>query len=69
MEPDFKISLAAARVNAELTQAEVAKKLGIANNTLIRWEKGEDYPKITQMRQLCDLYGVKADYLKFPDNQ
>ena len=68
MEPDFKISLAAARVNAEMTQAEVAKELGIANNTLIKWEKGEDFPKITQMRQLCDLYQIKADYLKFPIN-
>ena len=66
---EFKISLAAARVNANLTQAEAAKRLGIANNTLIKWEKGEDFPKITQMRALCDLYQIEADYLKFAENQ
>ena len=52
METAFKISIAAARVNANLTQAEAAKKLGIANNTLIKWEKGEEVPKINKMRDL-----------------
>ena len=66
---EFKISLAAARVNANLTQAEAAKQLGIANNTLIKWEKGDDFPKISQMRDLCNLYKIDADYLKFPENQ
>jgi len=66
---EFKISLAAARVNANLTQAEAAKQLGIANNTLIKWEKGEDFPKISQMRELCNLYQIDADHLKFPENQ
>ena len=69
METAFKISIAAARVNANLTQAEAAKKLGIANNTLIKWEKGEEFPKINQMRDLCNLYEVPADCLKFPENQ
>lgn len=34
-----KISLKAARVNAELNQQEAAELLGIDVSTLIRWEK------------------------------
>ena len=36
---NLRISLAAARVNAGLTQAEVAKTLHISPNTLVAWEK------------------------------
>ena len=36
----FKISLAAARVNAGLTQAETAEKMGVTKRTIINWEKG-----------------------------
>lgn len=36
----LQISLAAARVNAGLTQEEVAKNMKISKNTLVNWEKG-----------------------------
>ena len=39
MADEFKISLRAARVNANLTQTEAARRLGIGVNTLIKWEK------------------------------
>ena len=35
-----KISLAAARVNAEMTQEEVAEIMHVSKNTIINWEKG-----------------------------
>ena len=35
---NLKISLAAARVNAGLSQAEVADKLHVSNRTVISWE-------------------------------
>ena len=41
MQEGFRISLAAARVNAELTQDEVAKKLHVGKQTVVSWEKGE----------------------------
>lgn len=37
---EIQISLAAARVNAGMTQEEVAKKMGISKQTIINWEKG-----------------------------
>lgn len=37
---EFKISLAAARVNAGLTQDEVAKRMHVSKTTILNWEKG-----------------------------
>jgi transcriptional regulator with XRE-family HTH domain len=62
----IKISLQAARTNAGLTQEQVADKLGVAISTVKNWEKGITTPKINQAYDLCDLYGVPIDYIKFP---
>ena len=62
---NIKISLAAARVNAGLTQAEVAKKLRISPNTLVAWEKGKTEPSISQGRMLERLYSIPIDNLIF----
>lgn len=62
---NIKISLAAARVNAGLTQAEVAKKLQISPNTLVAWEKGKTEPSISQGRMLERLYSIPIDNIIF----
>ena len=59
----LKITLAAARVNAGLTQKEVAKDMHISHTTLIEWEKGKDTPKVSQLRRLFELYDIGAEYL------
>lgn len=38
---DFKITLAAARVNAGMTQEEVAKEMHVSKNTIVNWENGK----------------------------
>ena len=60
-----KISLAAARKNANLTQAQVAEALNIARSTLRNWEKGITYPKQPMIEKMCELYGVPYDYIRF----
>lgn len=65
MNETIKISLAAARVNAGLTQDEVVKELGIAKNTLVAWEKGTSEPKISQARELSELYHIPLDCIFF----
>ena len=37
----FQISLAAARVNANMTQEDVAKELKVGKQTVGNWEKAE----------------------------
>nr|DAV29045.1 MAG TPA: Helix-turn-helix XRE-family like protein [Caudoviricetes sp.] len=61
----LKISLAAARVNAEMTQAEVAKTLHVSPNTLVAWEKGKSEPTVSQGRTLAELYKIPIDSLIF----
>ena len=48
-----KITLAAARVNAGLTQAELCKKVGVCKNILIDWEKGRKHPTMEQLERYC----------------
>lgn len=63
---NLQISLAAARVNAGLTQEEVVKKMHISKNTLVNWEKGTSEPTITQGRILSKIYNIPLDNIFLP---
>lgn len=63
---DFQISLAAARVNANLTQEEVAKALNVGKQTIVSWEKGKSEPKMSQCRMLSNLYDISIDNIFLP---
>lgn len=63
---DFKISLAAARVNARLTQKEVAERLKISNKTLINWENGTTEPSFATLQVLANMYGISIDNIFLP---
>ena len=69
MLTEFKISLAAARVNAGLTQNDVAQALKVGKQTVVSWEKGKSEPKMSQSRQLSELYKMPLDYIFLPKNQ
>ena len=60
-----RMTLRAARVNAELDQKTAAKTLGISNKTLSAWESGKSYPKADKLQAICDVYGVAFDDLIF----
>lgn len=62
-----RISLEAARVNAKLTQKELAKILGISNATVVNWEKGNTEPNITQLRKISELSGIPMDFIFIPE--
>jgi len=57
----MKISLKAARVNAELQQQEVAGKIGVAKATLRNWEDGSTSIPVEKFMKLCEMYGVKVE--------
>ena len=61
MDNKLRISWAAARVNAGLTQDEVAKEMHVSKNTIVAWEKGKGEPSISQGLKLCTLYKVNLD--------
>lgn len=62
----FRISLSAARKNANLTQKEVADKLGISISTICLWENGGAEPRVSQAVALSKLYNVPIDNIFFP---
>lgn len=62
----IKISLAAARVNAGLTQDDVAKHMKVSKNTVVAWEKGTTEPKISQAKELSAIYKIPLDYIFLP---
>lgn len=66
MEKPFQIRLAAARVNAEMTQTDVAKKMGVSKQTIINWEKGKIVPGIPEMEMLAKIYHIPQDYIFLP---
>lgn len=57
----MKITLRAARINANITQEEAAKKLGIANSTLSFIENGTASPRFKLVEKMCKLYGVNIE--------
>lgn len=62
----IQISLAAARVNAGLTQEDVAKFMRVGKQTIVSWEKGKSEPKMSQSRELSKLYKMPLDYIFLP---
>ncbi len=50
-------------MQAGLTQSEVAQKLGVAQPVYQRYEKGVYECSYEQLRTLCELFDISADYL------
>jgi putative transcriptional regulator len=51
--------LKALRIEAALTQAELADKAGVAANTVARLERDEAEPHMTTARKLAEALGVQ----------
>lgn len=58
---ELRISLAAARVNAEMTQEDVAREMHVSKNTVINWEKGKVVPSFATLNALSALYNFPVD--------
>ena len=63
---ELQISLAAARVNAGMTQEQVAGKMHVSKQTIVNWEKGKVAPGIPQLEMLCRIYGTHERYIFLP---
>lgn len=61
----LRITMAAARVNAGLTQDEASKELHVTKQTLVNWEKGATQPKVEQAERMSELYGIPYQNILF----
>ena len=59
------ISIKAARVNAGLTQGEVAEHIGKTKNTIVSYEAYATVPDITTAQALAELFGMSVDEIKW----
>lgn len=57
-----------ARLDAGLTQLEVAEKLGVAQAQYARWENGGRNPKDETIEKLADIFGTSFEILKGRDD-
>jgi len=66
MPATLRISLAAARVNANMTQQEVADKMQISKAKVIGWEKGRLKISPAELFYLANLYQIPIDNIILP---
>ena len=51
------------RTSQNITQAELAKKLGITRSSVNAWEMGISIPSTSYLVELATLFQVSTDYL------
>jgi DNA-binding XRE family transcriptional regulator len=61
----FKITLAAARVNAGMTQDDVTKALNVSKTTIVNWETGKTIPATDKALELAELYRIPLELISF----
>lgn len=65
----FKDRLKQLRVERNLTQAEIAKAIGVSAATIGNYEQGTREPRNNEMWQkLADYFNVSTDYLRDKEN-
>ena len=52
-----------ARIDAQLTQEQVAEALGVSRQTMSNWENRKTYPDIVSVIKMSDLYAISLDHL------
>ena len=59
----FKDNLIHLRKIKQLTQEDVADKIGVTRQSVAKWESGETVPDLEKCRLLAELFGVTLDDL------
>lgn len=59
----FKDNLVQMRKLLQLTQEDLAEKLGVTRQSVAKWESGESIPDLDKCKQLADIFGVSLDNL------
>lgn len=65
MKQPFKISLKAARVNAELLLVPAAKEIGVCKETLIKWERNPWLVNPVYQSRISEVYSIPIDMIDF----
>lgn len=63
MDKMFCTNLKEARKAKQLTQKQVAAKLGVVESCYANWEQGRTEPSIEMLRNLCELLEISPNEL------
>lgn len=64
----FAMKLKKLRFEKGITQAKFAKIIGVAQQTVGSWEKGNSAPNYEILKKIADYFNVSADYLLDREN-
>lgn len=59
----FSQNLKTLRLDAHISQAELAKKMGVGQRTVSNWELGARQPDYDTLIKLAKYFEVSTDYL------
>jgi AbrB family looped-hinge helix DNA binding protein len=59
----FKDNLVQMRKALQMTQEDIAEKLGVTRQSVAKWESGETVPDLDKCKLLADTFGVSLDDL------
>ncbi|MBO5227496.1 MAG: FHIPEP family type III secretion protein [Lachnospiraceae bacterium] len=57
------------RKNKNITQEEMAIRLGVTPQALLKWERGQSLPDVALLADICQALDVSSDYLLGVQNQ
>lgn len=61
-----KIKIAAVRVNAGLSQEELAEKMNVSRSSIVNWENGKTSISSASLFQLAEICNWPADQIFLP---
>jgi len=61
-----QISMAAARVNANLTQQKLSELMGVSRQSIRNWERGKKKISKSHFIAFCTITGFKEDEIFLP---
>lgn len=59
----FRDNLVQMRKMFQMTQEDIAEKLGVTRQSVAKWEAGDSVPDLDKCKQLADIFGVSLDDL------
>lgn len=62
----YKVTMAAARVNAGLSQAGAAELIGVGRQTILNWENGISTIDVPHFKKMCEVYKVPEQNIILP---
>ena len=65
----FNEKLVKLRKSEGYTQEVLAEKVGVSRQAVARWEAGETTPDMRSLTEICQVFGVSADYMIHEDNE